>query len=346
MVTVAVGTEKGAFLLRSTNRTEWDVSAPLHPGWRITTFGRSPGGDHLLASGSNWFGASIHRSPDLEAWEQVVDGPTWPAEAERKLNNVWTIHRHGDRLFAGVDEAGLFTSDDDGSSWEPVAGLNEHESRHEWFPGFGGLAAHRILTDPNDANRVWVGISAVGVFASEDGGASWELRNSGLPRTVTDAEFDVGYCVHSLVADPADPETIWRQDHRGVFRTTDGGRNWERIENGLPSGFGFPIGRDAASGALFVVPQESDQHRMPVDARFLVYRSTDGGDSWEAVGNGLPEEPIYDGVLRDAMDTDGDGGVYLGTTGGRVHWTADAGESWGTIAATFPRVLSVKVLED
>jgi hypothetical protein len=67
----------------------------------------------------------------------------------------------------------------------------------------------------------------------------------------------VGYCVHGLVQDPDRPDTIWRQEHVGVFRTEDGGRSWERIESGLPASFGFPIVRDDASGRLFVVPLET-----------------------------------------------------------------------------------------
>jgi photosystem II stability/assembly factor-like uncharacterized protein len=347
-VVIGIGTLKGAWFARSDDRRTWELDGPHLKGWEVSTFGRAPGGDHLLGTGSSWFGGAVHRSSDLSRWEQIVDGPAYGEESGRKMDRVWTLATVGDRVYAGVAEAGLFASDDDGTSWAPVAALNDHESAGAWQPGFGGLCAHRILADPDDPARVWVGISAVGVFASEDRGASWELRNAGLPQVAPTEGFDIGYCVHSIVADPSDADLIWRQDHSGVFRTSDGGRSWERIQNGIPgSGFGFPIVRDAASGSLFVVPLEADQYRAPVDGLLRVYRSTDGGDSWHATGPGLPDHPVHTGVLRDAMDVDGldTGGVYFGTTGGEVWISPDTGESWERLPATFPRITSIKVLE-
>lgn len=345
MTTIGIGTVKGAFFVRG-DGSGWDLSGPQFKGWAVTTFGRSPSGDHLLATGSNWFGAAIHRSNDLGEWEQIVDGPAWPEGGDRKLNNVWTIATRDDTTYAAVDQAGLFRSDDDGASWQPVTAFNEHPTRPGWQPGFGGLAAHRLLFDPNDADRMWLGVSAVGVFRTEDGGDSWHLVNKGVTKPAPDPDDEeIGYCVHCLVADPDDPDTIWRQEHTGVYRTHDGGDSWERIEEGLPARFGFPIARDAASGALFVVPLESDEHRMPVGGEFRVYRSTDRGDSWHVSGEGHPEEPVYAGVLRDAVATDGSGGVYLGTTAGTIHVTRDGGDTWTALPQVLPRILSVGVLE-
>ena len=345
MTIIGIGTVKGAFFLRGEG-SQWDLEGPQFKGWAVTTFGRSPSGDHLLGTGSNWFGAAIHRSADLEAWDQVVEGPAWPEGGERKLNNIWTIATVGDTAFAAVDEAGLFRSDDDGASWQPVTAFNEHPSRPGWQPGFGGLAAHRLLIDPQRPERMWLGVSAVGVFRTEDGGDSWHLKNRGVTKPAPDPDdAEIGYCVHCLVADPDDPETIWRQEHTGVYRTSDGGDTWERIEQGLPARFGFPIVRDDRSGALFVVPLESDEHRMPVDGEFRVYRSTDNGDTWHVSGEGHPGRPFYAGVLRDAMTTDGEGGVYLGSTAGTIHVTRDGGDHWAALPQVLPRILSVAVLE-
>jgi hypothetical protein len=345
MTTVGIGTEKGAFFLRRARRG-WDLSGPAFAGWRVTTFGRAPSGDHLLATGSGWFGAAIHRSPDLESWEQVVAGPGWPEGGDRRLNHVWTLERVDADLFAGVDDAGLFRSGDDGETWDPVPGFNEHPTRPHWLPGAGGLAAHCLLHHPSDPKRMWVGVSAVGVFHTDDGGASWVLRDEGVEATAPDDEHpEVGHCVHRLALHHDEPETLWRQDHQGVYRSIDGAESWQRIEDGLPSGFGFALAQDRGSGGLFVVPLESDERRMPNGGRFLVYRSVDGGDSWEPSGTGLPGEPCYAGVLRDALATDDAGGVYLGTTAGTVHVSVDAGERWETVPAVLPRILSVRVLE-
>ncbi len=250
--------------------------------------------------------------------------------------------------YAGVADAGLFRSEDAGETWTPVSGLNDHKTREAWCPGAGGLCAHSILIDPTNASRLWCGISAVGVFRSEDGGATWDARNEGVPVILEDKTHkDIGFCVHCLVHDAANANRIWRQDHRGMFRSSDGGDHWERIENGLPSGFGFPLVRDPGSGALFCVPLESDEYRVPIDGRLTVYRSTDDGDSWQAASNGLPQQNAYAGVLRCAMAVDGlnPGGVYFGTTSGDVYVSADCGDRWTALPCRLPRVQCVSVLE-
>jgi photosystem II stability/assembly factor-like uncharacterized protein len=337
MTTIGIGTEKGGFVLRDESG-DWTVDGPLFPGWKVTTWGRTPSGNHLAAIGSNWFGPALHRSDDLENWEQVTAGPAYPEEGPT-LNQIWTLHVHNNTLLAGVDEAGLFRSHDDGDTWEPVESLNQHESRAGWHPGLGGLCAHHILTA---GDRIWVGISAVGVFRSDDGGASFERHDSGVTPTVEDPQD--GYCVHGIAADPTDPDRIWRQDHSGVYRSADGAESWERIENGLPAGFGFPIRIDRESRRLFVIPLESDANRLPVDGALRAYRSDDGGDTWAVSGEGWDSAPTYTTVLRGAMDTDGTGGLFFGTTGGDVWATADAGDSWQRLPHGFPRILSVRVL--
>jgi hypothetical protein len=348
-VMLAVGTVKGAFLYRSDDRRAWALTGPLHKGWEVTAFGRAPDGAYLLATGSSWYGAAVHRSGDLVEWDQVVAGPVYDAESGRKLTKIWSFATHGDAVFAAVDEAGLFRSEDNATTWQPVPGLNEHPTRAGWYPGFGGLAAHRVLGDPGNPDRLWCAISAVGVFRSDDGGATWIPRNEGVPVTAVSADFsDIGFCVHGLALDPDDPDRLWRQDHQGVFRSHDGGDTWERIEHGLPSYFGFPIVRDHGTGMLFTVPLESDEFRMPVDGRLRVFRSADGGDSWTAAAEGLPEEPSFTGVLRGAMTADqlDPGGVYFGTTGGKVYASADLGDTWQSLPGTLPRISALAAFCD
>jgi photosystem II stability/assembly factor-like uncharacterized protein len=76
-----------------------------------------------------------------------------------------------------------------------------------------------------------------------------------------------------------------------------------------------------------------------------VYRSRTGGDEWEPLTRGLPQEHCYVNVYRDAMAVDSleEGGVYFGTTGGQVYVSADAGDTWEAIARDLPAVLSVEV---
>lgn len=349
-VLAIVGTDKAAFLLRSNgSRDHWALEGPLFKGWKVTAAARDPSGRYLIGTASQVYGPALHVSDDLKSWRQIEKGPAWPKDAERKLNQIWTIRSNSSRIYAGVDEAGLFESADGGESWQPVDGLNEHPSRSAWFPGAGGLCLHAILLDPENPKRLWAGISAVGVFRSDDGGATWTLKNDGIPPVVEDKDHkDLGRCVHGLVADPGDANTIYRREHNGMFRSRDGGDSWERIENGLGFWFGFPIVMDHATRALYTVPLESDEYRMPKDGAFRICRSRDGGDSWETLTNGLPQEHAYMGVLRGAMAADqlDPCGIYVGTTAGTVHISTNGGDTWTQLPYTLPRVLSFTVFAD
>ena len=338
MRSIAIGTVKGGYLLDDSGCVQ---SGPHFPGWKVSAWGTTADGATLAALASNWFGTSIQRSRDLVDWEQLPDGPSY--DDDRPLNQIWTLHlTDGGTILAGVDEAGLFRSDDGGESWRPVPGLNDRPGRGRWMPGLGGLCAHHVVTT---GDRWWVGISAVGVFRSDDGGASFVGVDDGVtPATEATEETDAGMCVHSLAIDPDRPDAVWRQDHSGVYRTTDAGTSWERIEHGLPARFGFPIRRDAGSGRLFVVPLESDANRVSAEGRFRVYRSDDDGDSWAISGTGWHDHPSFDTVLRNAMAGDDEGTMVLGTTGGNVWSTRDAGDTWVQADLQLPRILSVSIV--
>lgn len=355
-VLVLVGTRKGAFLLSSDReRRDWRIEGPLLKGWEVSCMEVDARGDTptiYAGVGHFVYGATIHRSRDLgKTWEQLEARPAYEPGSEKKLNRIWSITpgRPGEEgtLYAGIDEAGLFRSRDSGETWEPLDGLNRHATREAWSPGAGGLCCHTVLLDPNDSQRLWVGISAVGSFRSDDDGATWELVTDGLPVAVEDGEHaGVGSCVHKMVLDPEQPDVLYQQNHQGVLRSRNGATSWERIENGLPSQFGFPMVMHPRDGrTLYTIPLESDEYRLPIDGRLAVYRTRDGGDSWTALREGLPVDS-YQGVLRNAMAVDplDPCGVYFGTTGGQVYASADEGESWREIPCNLPRIASVTAL--
>jgi photosystem II stability/assembly factor-like uncharacterized protein len=185
------------------------------------------------------------------------------------------------------------------------------------------------------------------VFRSDDGGKTFGRFDEGVTPTVSpdkDEVGDLGYCVHAVVADPERSDVIWRQDHKGVYRTTDGGAHWEEIEKGLPANFGFVMVHEGSTGALFTVPLEADVNRLPVDGDLAAFRSFDGGDTWERSGSGWPSGPQYTGVLRKSATTDGNGGVWFGTTGGDVYESTDVGDTWRALPFSVPRILSVAAL--
>jgi photosystem II stability/assembly factor-like uncharacterized protein len=351
-VTVLVGTTRGAFFFHSdAERRSWEMTGPHLDGWEIYSLhGDNRDGNRVFAGTSHYvFGPTIRVSDDLgDTWTQVEASPSYSEDSGFKLNRIWQIvHGHADApdtMYAGVDEAGLFASQDGGLTWEEVTGLTGHDTREEWAPGNGGLCLHTILVDPTNSQRMWVGMSAVGVFRTDDGGRTWKARNEGLPQLATGIKTqDVGRCVHKIVLDPQDPNTLYCQFHGGVFKSTDAADSWQPIESGLPSNFGFPIGI-TAGGDLFVIPLESDMQRHVKDGQLRVYRSRDGGSSWEDSSQGLPDQPHYVGVLRDAMSVDSldPAGIYFGTSMGEVFYSADSGETWGRLPAQLPRITSIK----
>jgi len=349
---VLVGTTKGAFFFYSDPaRQNWQMTGPHLEGWEVASvLGDSRNGNRIFAGTNHYvYGTTIRLSEDFgETWTELEQGPSYSEESGHKLNRIWQITpghpSEPSTYFAGVDEAGLFASRDSGQTWSEVTGLTAHHTRPNWFPGNGGLCLHTILVDPDNAQRMWIAISAVGVFRTEDGGKTWVTRNKGLPAVPTGGpESEINRCVHKMVLDPNDSDTLYQQFHGGVLKSTDGGDTWTPIETGLPGNFGFPMVM-TPTGDLFIIPLAAEAMRAVKDGRLEVYRSQDRGATWAPVGTGLPESPHYVGVLRDAMTTDGldPAGLYFGTTMGEVFYSPDAGETWNQLPGNFPRILMVK----
>jgi photosystem II stability/assembly factor-like uncharacterized protein len=364
-VRLLVGTRKGAFVLTSDGRRkDWDVSGPHFTGWEIYHLKGSPADpERLWASQSTgWFGQLIQRSDDGgQTWEpmgnefsyvgdpgthQWYDGTPHPWEFTR----VWHLEPSAtdpDSLYAGVEDAALFRSGDGGKTWQEIPGLREQGSGPSWAPGAGGMCLHTILVDPEDADRIYVAISAAGVFRTEDGGKTWRAANRGLrSEGLPDGEAEVGHCVHRIAMHPSRPNVLYMQKHWDVMRSDDGADSWHEISGNLPSDFGFPIAVHAHEPeTIYVVPIKSDSEHIPPDGKLRVYRSRSGGDEWEALTKGLPQKDCYVNVLRDAMAIDSldSCGVYFGTTGGQVYASTDSGDSWEPIVRDLPSVLSVEV---
>lgn len=352
-ILVLVGTKKGAFVLESDGgRRSWTLRGPCCEAWPLNHMIADPVTATLYAGGGNeWFGPAVWKSADLgRTWTHSSGGLAYDS-GEPPIKAVWSLAPGDGVLYAGVEPAGLFLSDDGGQSWRHVASLREHPSRPDWQPGGGGLILHALVLHPTDRRQIWVGISAGGVFYTADGGDTWVPRNRGTRQDYMpdDQRYpEYGQCVHSLVMAPGRPERLYQQNHCGMYRSDDGGRNWQSIEDGLPSSFGFPAAahpRDADT--LYLLPLNGDSvGRYVPEAKAAVWRTRDGGATWHDLRQGLPQENCYFGVLRQAMATDRlePAGVYFGTSGGELYASADEGESWQCIARHLPTVLSVETL--
>lgn len=364
-VRVLVGTKKGAFILTSdAQRKDWQVSGPHFAGWEIYHLKGSPADPNRLyaSQSSGWFGQLIQRSDDGGlTWTPMdnkftyegtpgthmwYDGTQHPWEFKR----VWHLEpslTDPDTVYAGVEDAALFRTTDGGKSWHELPGLRNNETGPRWQPGAGGMCLHTILLDPTNPDRIYIAISAAGAFRSDDAGQSWKPINKGLySKYIPDPTADVGHCVHHVAMHPSKPSTLFMQKHWDVMRSDDSGDSWQKISGDLPTDFGFVIDVHAHEPeTIYIVPIKSDSEHFPLDGQLRVYRSRTGGNSWEPLANGLPQQDCYVNVLRDAMaiDTLPSCGIYFGTTAGQVYASPDSGDSWAPIVRDLPAVLSIEV---
>jgi len=364
-VRVLVGTKKGAFTLESDGKREtWQVNGPHFGGWEIYHLKGSPAYPNRLyaSQSSGWFGQLIQRSSDggktwapvgnkftydgVPGTHQWYDGTPHPWEFKR----VWHLEpslTNPDHVYAGVEDAAMFQTTDGGQNWSELPGLRGHGSGATWSPGAGGLGLHTILLDPSNPKRMFIAISAAGAFRTDDGGGSWKPINQGLhSQYIPDPKAETGHCVHRIAMHKSRPETLYMQKHWDVLRTDNAGDSWQEVSGNLPTDFGFVIDVHAHEPeTIYVVPIKSDSEHFPPDGKLRVYRSRSGGNEWEALTRGLPQQDCYVNVLRDAMAIDSmdSCGVYFGTTGGQVYASTDGGDNWSAIVRDLPAVLSVEV---
>ncbi|MFD1343403.1 WD40/YVTN/BNR-like repeat-containing protein [Litorisediminicola beolgyonensis] len=378
-VTLLVGTTKGLFLISSDPQQDaWRVRGPVCDGWRINhALGAPETGRIWAVGGDDWTGAGVWSGSSDGAWEltQLAHGqrerfartdpetaaalgvtPSPDAPYDGEIDALWSIAGTPERLLVGTKPAQLYESRDGGVTWTRNTALADHESRESWFPGAAGLTLHTILVLPGPPETLLLGISAAGVFASEDGGASWERRNrlsnagaaSERPHPAAGRDGEIGHCVHNMVQAGGVGDRVYMQNHHGVFASLDAGRSWEDITRGLPSTFGFPVASlPGAPETVFTLPLNGDSAgRYPPDAAAAVWRSEDGGKTWRDCRTGLPQVACHFTVLRQAMATDRaeTPGLYFGTNTGSVFASHDAGESWDEIARHLPTVLSIETL--
>ena len=350
-----VGTTKGAFLLQSNaQRARWKVGGPYFHGqavYAIAYDGRA-GKRRVWASTQGVWGTVLRSSDDFgKSWTNPQEAAIrFPSESGLSLKNIWQIKPgrsdEPDVLYCGVEPAALFESRDDGDTWSLVQGLFNHPHRHRWMPSNGGLALHTIVVDPTNNQRMYVAISAGGVYRTDDGGSTWTAHNRGIRVTFMPTKYpEFGQCVHKIVMHPSRPERLFLQNHWGLYRSDDYGENWTDIANGVPSDFGFAmIVNPKNPDCVYIVPVESDEFRCTVDGRLRIYRTRNAGASWEPLMRGLPQKGAHETVLRDGMTTDlyDPPGIYFGTRSGKLFGSKDEGRTWQKIMDGLPPVVCIR----
>lgn len=349
-VMLTIGTRNGVYFLDGdATRTSWNLRGPFLTGMDVShaILDERDGKTVYAATNSNGE-AAVYRSDDLgETWQRAGD----PFAAEVAWHVEPANPADPDAVYAGVAPAALYRSSDRGATWSEVTGLTDHPSHSEWQGGGGGLCLHTIVTDPDDAARLSVGISSVGWFATEDGGKSWETRNTGInsffdmfaeEMGIELHHRDIHNCVHKAVLSRANG-LMYQQNHDGVYKSFDNGREWIDISEGLPTRFGFVIG-DTADGNIYVVPQNDweEPHGVRYTGQLAVYRLPGGEGAWERLTTGLPEVANMT-LYREGMATDWltPGGIYFGTSDGVIFASTDGGDTWHSITNDLPSVRSV-----
>jgi photosystem II stability/assembly factor-like uncharacterized protein len=353
MTELLVGTKKGLFVLEGEPGSAFDIAARGFAGEPVDFATRDPrSGRYFAAMTSPFYGPKLLFTDDPAGeWEQA-EGLALP-EGDTTLERIWTVvpGEEDGLLYLGAAPGVLFESRDGGSTWTLNEGMWNQPTRPDWTPGAGGMCVNSIATWPGDPNRLAIGISAVGMWLSDDAGKTWRHGNAGLvPRYVPEESRadTLSLCVHNVHRAPKKPERLFMQFHGGVYRSDDAGESWNDIgtESGLPSDFGFPLVVDPEDpDSAYVIPLTADLDRVTPEGRVRVFETRDAGKTWAARGEGLPASDAYLTILRQAFGRDGSGlsmGLYFGATSGEVFGSGDAGATWFTVAEHLPPVHSVR----
>ncbi|WP_420386838.1 WD40/YVTN/BNR-like repeat-containing protein [Roseivirga sp.] len=350
-----VGTRKGLIIYKRNASGQWKYESTEFKGIPVTiaTIDEVTGYWWAMLDHGHW-GCKLHRSKDGQTWEEL-EAPKYPEGEEVKegvpavTRYLWAFAQGGkDRpgtIYVGTEPGGLFKSTDNGDHFELVRGLWDHPSRKDqWFGGgrdHPGI--HSILVDPADSDHIYVAISCAGTFETKDGGQSWHPMNKGLRADfLPDPEMEIGQDPHLVDWCAGDTKVMWQQNHCGIYRSADGGAQWTDIsEKDGPADFGFAIAASETDpNKAWVVPGISDQLRVAVNGALCVCRTDDGGKTWKALREGLPQEQVFDITYRHALDVSGST-LAFGTTTGNLYLSENDGDHWTVLSHNLPMVHSV-----
>ena len=366
MQNILVGTRKGLFIYKK-QKQNWTLSkreflgAPVN----IVTSDLRDGSLYAVLTHGH-FGTKIHRSTDNgQTWTEIGT-PQYPSDLPKeklmspdpeevwyqpKLEKIWSLTpghpTQPDVLWCGTIPGGLFKSTDKGQSWNLITSLWNRDERKEWFGGgedYAGL--HSICVDPRNANDILIGVSCGGAWHTADGGQTWQVRSKGMFAEYMPPDQSENPNIqdpHRIVQCQSAPDTLWTQHHNGVFVSQDRGQNWSSIDNIDPSVFGFAVCVHPHNAkTAWLVPAVKDEMRIPVDGKVVVTRTTDGGQTWQTLRTGLPQQDAYDIVFRHALDIDPAGNTLaFGSTTGNVWFSEDQGDTWQTLSNHLPPVYSI-----
>lgn len=356
--TILVGSGKGLMIYKETPNG-WRFEKDVFLGMPVSlTYCDERSNTWWVALAHRHWGQKLHFSTDEGQTWQAIPTPQYPKDAVVKtgkaatLRYVWAMAHAGEdrpnELYLGTEPGGLFHSQNAGQDFSLMESLWSHPSRQdEWFgAGRDYPYIHSIVVDPRDSRHFYVAISVAGVFETKDAGQTWIVRNEGLrAEFLPDPYAKIGHDPHLMIACRANPDVIWQQNHCGIFRSTNGAVTWEEVtdKNGLAD-YGFALAVDHQNTErAWVIPAESDDNRVAVNQALCVCRTDDGGQTWQALRNGLPQKNAYDIVLRHGLDVKGHH-LAFGTTFGNLYVSKDDGNTWKCLNHNLPRINSVTIV--
>ena len=349
-----VATRKGLFDIRKT-RGRWKIAHRSFMGEPVSMVLRDQHSGSLYAAlHLGHFGAKLHRSDgDGRNWTEV-NTPSYTGygdttgETAPSLKMIWSLETGpAGTLWAGTLPGGLFKSTDKGENWTLMEGLWNQPSRSQWFGGgYDEPGIHSICVDPRDAGRLAIAVSCGGVWLSGDNGENWQIHTNGMWADYMPPEEKDNPAIqdpHRMVQCPGSPETFWVQHHNGIFRTSDGCKNWTGI-SAEPSSFGFAVAvHPQKPDTAWFAPAINDEKRYPVDGKFIVSRTEDGGKTFTSLTNGLPAEESYDLVYRHGLEVDSTGdGLAVASTTGSLWFSGNGGDNWQLFSSHLPPIYAIR----
>lgn len=362
---VSVGTRKGAFLLvADAARQQWRAEGPHFFGQIVNHVVLDPRDRKTLmvATRPGHLGPSVFHSSDFgRTWTESKRPPAFPEAMGRAVGHVfWLTAGHASEpgtWYAGTSPQGLFRSRDGGVTWQSVDGFNRHPDYRLWCGDPeqdappDGATLHSINVDPHDASHLLVGLSAGGVFESHDAGMNWTPLNAGCAAEfMPDPEASYGHDPHCVRMHREYSQSVFQQNHCGIYRLESEARRWTRIGSHMPKSvgdIGFPMvlhPRDPKKLWVFPMDGGSVWPRVSPEGKPAVYGSKDAGETWQRLDRGLPRAQAWFTVKRQAMTADDceEVGLYFGTTSGEVWASFNEGRDWHCLMQHLPHIYSLE----